>query len=146
VLVVPRHDPGRGVRLDPCTAMCGYTPSFTKQKGIYLSSWVIKGGVDQTRRPPRLAPRSRPKQRVGAAPLDCETNSEHEVLLRVRSCVECVLCPRTPPKSRTLCDGLRRLDASVQRKWEPVCNSTLGRAARDPWKVADARERTASDA
>jgi hypothetical protein len=32
VLVVPRHDPGRGVRLDPCTAMCGYTPSFTKQK------------------------------------------------------------------------------------------------------------------
>ena len=41
VLVVPRHDPGRGVRLDPCTAMCGYTPSFTKQKqSIFKSSHV----------------------------------------------------------------------------------------------------------
>jgi hypothetical protein len=43
-----------------------------KALGIYLSSWVIKGEVDQTRRPPRLAPRSRPEQRVGAAPLDRE--------------------------------------------------------------------------
>jgi hypothetical protein len=34
VLVVPRHNPGRGVWLDPCTAMCGYTPSFTKQKRL----------------------------------------------------------------------------------------------------------------
>jgi hypothetical protein len=38
VLVVPRHDPGRGVRLDPCTAMCGYTPSFTKQSIRWNSS------------------------------------------------------------------------------------------------------------
>jgi hypothetical protein len=32
VLAVPRHDPGRGARLDSCTSMCGYAPSFTTQR------------------------------------------------------------------------------------------------------------------
>jgi hypothetical protein len=40
--VVPRHDPGRGVRLDPCTAMCGYTPSFTKQSWRMRSVEVVQ--------------------------------------------------------------------------------------------------------
>jgi hypothetical protein len=53
VLVVPRYDLGRGVRLDSCTAMCSQPPSFTQQKtydtlvlGCYMPAAALLSTTD----------------------------------------------------------------------------------------------------